>query len=1290
MIQRSLVRAARADAAALDRRPAAASRRPCAGSTSIPASSATRCSSPPPRGVRATSGLPDLARFISFGASPRGPISLIHAARGLAVVRGRDYVLVQDLQELDQGCAPPPARALVRGARRAAQPRQPARRDHRRRSRPAARPLATARRDRRPPPSRADPGRPGPGPDAGAAPAGPRPDDRAPGRGAAAGRSPLVPARPRQRARADPPLRAGRGRCSPDRLERDRANGHAARADPPRRARARHLARARHVAVDDLRHGRAPQGRRRRGRRARHRLRRDPARQPPRARHLRRRAAAAHCRRDRDGQACSACCSRCARRRQPSGRAKRHGATSVGEALQRVGNLARQRAYVVVVSDFRGPRDWRRPLLEPRRSPPRRGRRDPRRARAGAAASSASCSLVDPETGRQLQGRHVERAAAVASSLPRPHRSAREVAAELASAGARHVVLDDAWRLAARARPASSATRERDELRLAPGPARAAPRARRGGRLRLVPAPARARVRRGSSSPALLPNIVDRVPGWRRHLPAAILLLLAVTAFLVGFARPHATISVRSEEATAILAIDTSRSMGATDVPPTRLAAAQASARRFLADLPEQVPRRGRRLQLARAGRRPADARPRVRRRGDRHAPHRRGHGARRRGRDRRRRRRRDDRRAARKPRGEKPAPAVILVLSDGAVDGGRDRARPRRSGARGGEGARVHGAARHRGRRRAGAAGRRLRRADPGAARPRRAAPRRRRRRAAASSQAPTARRISARCTPTSSRGSAARDKDEEITVAFAARVDPAAPRGWRPLAALVQEGPVIRIALAARSPWPRRSRVACIRRAAPRTSATGSWSAFPSPGPGSRFRRPAASLPTTSWRLVCPQGVVGGVDARVSEAAVAVEFPGRLGSPVNPGDHDDPLARLHGDVRRARRQGDELPAVHRLHPRRRAAGRARRPCMPPPSAVKPGEPITTRVTTLRVVAGTLAAEVGHLPPRRAPAAARATASGSTPTSVPSAAELAAVRVVRAVRGGTDPRQRDAARTAGRSPRRGAGTRGVCPVRFDWPLMLLALLIVPLAVVSPTWRSSGGAPGTRSTSRTSRCSPRWRPAAPAGGASSRRCSRARADLRARRARPARDQDVRRQRAGVDRAHRRRLGLDGRRGREADAARGGAGGDPALPRRLPGKYRVGLVTFSGEPFVAAPLTHDRQLVLDVAALRLDLRPGNRDRRRARALGRAPPACRDRTATAPARPTRRCAASDPDAAAVGDPPPLGRRADAGHARAARGRGAREVVRHPRLHGRPRHAERRSSTAAASSGPSRPTR
>jgi Ca-activated chloride channel family protein len=88
-------------------------------------------------------------------------------------------------------------------------------------------------------------------------------------------------------------------------------------------------------------------------------------------------------------------------------------------------------------------------------------------------------------------------------------------------------------------------------------------------------------------SPALFPNVVDQVPGWRRHLPVA-LLLLAVTALLVGFARPHATLSERSEQATVVLAIDTSRSMGARDVAPTRLAAAQASARKFLAGLPKK------------------------------------------------------------------------------------------------------------------------------------------------------------------------------------------------------------------------------------------------------------------------------------------------------------------------------------------------------------------------------------------------------------------------------------------------------------------------------------------------------------------------------------------------------------------------------------------------------------------------------------------------------------------------------------------------------------------------------
>jgi MoxR-like ATPase len=48
----------------------------------------------------AAHGVPDLQDFIAYGASPRGPISLVQAARALALVRGRDYVLAEDLQAL--------------------------------------------------------------------------------------------------------------------------------------------------------------------------------------------------------------------------------------------------------------------------------------------------------------------------------------------------------------------------------------------------------------------------------------------------------------------------------------------------------------------------------------------------------------------------------------------------------------------------------------------------------------------------------------------------------------------------------------------------------------------------------------------------------------------------------------------------------------------------------------------------------------------------------------------------------------------------------------------------------------------------------------------------------------------------------------------------------------------------------------------------------------------------------------------------------------------------------------
>ena len=48
----------------------------------------------------AAHGLPELAQYISYGASPRGPISLVQGARALALIRGREYAIVDDLQSL--------------------------------------------------------------------------------------------------------------------------------------------------------------------------------------------------------------------------------------------------------------------------------------------------------------------------------------------------------------------------------------------------------------------------------------------------------------------------------------------------------------------------------------------------------------------------------------------------------------------------------------------------------------------------------------------------------------------------------------------------------------------------------------------------------------------------------------------------------------------------------------------------------------------------------------------------------------------------------------------------------------------------------------------------------------------------------------------------------------------------------------------------------------------------------------------------------------------------------------
>src|SRR5512142_1678183 len=115
------------------------------------------------------------------------------------------------------------------------------------------------------------------------------------------------------------------------------------------------------------------------------------------------------------------------------------GTGSLRDALELADRVVRQRALVVLVSDFRGPLDWQAPLLRlaGRHSVLAVEIRDPREQEL---ADVGELRLVDPETGRQLRvdtsdRRLRERFAAAAAD------ERQALVTTLASAGVRHVAL---------------------------------------------------------------------------------------------------------------------------------------------------------------------------------------------------------------------------------------------------------------------------------------------------------------------------------------------------------------------------------------------------------------------------------------------------------------------------------------------------------------------------------------------------------------------------------------------------------------------------------------------------------------------------------------------------------------------------------------------------------------------------------------------------------------------------------------------------------------------------------
>ena len=257
--------------------------------------------------------------------------------------------------------------------------------------------------------------------------------------------------------------------------------------------------------------------------------------------------------------------------------------SSTGDALVSLAGSRMRGGLVVLVSDFRGPRDWLPSLaaLARRHDVLAVEVRDPREDEL---VDVGELTLIDGETGREVRVNTSSTQAA-----PHVRRRCRQRAG---LAGRR-----------AAARPGAS-HRSVHRRRLAALARR--PTAPRGGNLMTFASPEllialvlvpmaivaylliqrrRSRYAVRFTNVDLLANVAPRTPGWRRHLPP-LLYLAALAALAVSLARPAMVVAVPREQATVVLTIDVSRSMRATDVSPTRLDAAVAAASTFVDQMP--------------------------------------------------------------------------------------------------------------------------------------------------------------------------------------------------------------------------------------------------------------------------------------------------------------------------------------------------------------------------------------------------------------------------------------------------------------------------------------------------------------------------------------------------------------------------------------------------------------------------------------------------------------------------------------------------------------------------------